>query len=114
MQAKIACLQLDQITDELYDKFCKEVLHDEKQPGTKQERKLLDNMSASGDFGVSPVTCFLFALCPRIVLQAAVDFYDEILGELPVVMVHMRTSKVFLSPNMRYFQRFSLPLLTCS
>lgn len=76
-------VRLDQITDELYDKFCKEVLHDEKQPGTKQERKLLDNMSASGDFG------------------AAVDFYDEILGELPVVMVHMRTSKVFLSPNMR-------------
>ncbi|WKY13560.1 hypothetical protein Q1695_004420 [Nippostrongylus brasiliensis] len=76
-------VRLDQITDDLYDKFCKEVLEDNKQQCTKQERKLLDNMSSSGDFG------------------AAVDFYDEIMGELPVVMVHMRTSKVFLSPSLR-------------
>ncbi|KAK6035656.1 hypothetical protein COOONC_15842, partial [Cooperia oncophora] len=76
-------VRLDQITDELYDKFCKEVLDDNLQPCTPQERKLLDNMSSSGDFG------------------AAVDFYDEIMGELPVVMVHMRTSKVFLSPSLR-------------
>ncbi|VDL76210.1 unnamed protein product, partial [Nippostrongylus brasiliensis] len=76
-------VRLDQITDDLYDKFCKEVLEDKKQQCTKQERKLLDNMSSSGDFG------------------AAVDFYDEIMGELPVVMVHMRTSKVFLSPSLR-------------
>ncbi|KAK6027042.1 hypothetical protein OSTOST_06938 [Ostertagia ostertagi] len=76
-------VRLDQITDELYDKFCKEVLDDALQPCTPQERKLLDNMSSSGDFG------------------AAVDFYDEIMGELPVVMVHMRTSKVFLSPSLR-------------
>uniref|UniRef100_A0A7I4YZL8 Integrase catalytic domain-containing protein n=1 Tax=Haemonchus contortus TaxID=6289 RepID=A0A7I4YZL8_HAECO len=76
-------VRLDQITDELYDMFCKEVLDDAPQPCTPQERKLLDNMSSSGDFG------------------AAVDFYDEIMGELPVVMVHMRTSKVFLSPSLR-------------
>ncbi|KAL6744242.1 hypothetical protein Aduo_017196 [Ancylostoma duodenale] len=76
-------VRLDQITDELYDKFCKEVLEEVEQECTPQERKLLDNMSSSGDFG------------------AAVDFYDEIMGELPVVMVHMRTSKVFLSPSLR-------------
>ncbi|PIO75814.1 hypothetical protein TELCIR_02139 [Teladorsagia circumcincta] len=45
-------VRLDQITDELYDKFCKEVLDDALQPCTPQERKLLDNMSSSGDFGL--------------------------------------------------------------
>ncbi|CAJ0589649.1 unnamed protein product [Cylicocyclus nassatus] len=76
-------VRLDQITDELYDMFCKEVIDEVEQECGPQERKLLDNMCSSGDFG------------------AAVDFYDEILGELPVVMVHMRTSKVFLSPSLR-------------
>lgn len=45
-------LQLDQITDELYDKFCKEVLEEVEQECSPHERKLLDNMSSSGDFGV--------------------------------------------------------------
>ncbi|ETN73836.1 hypothetical protein NECAME_04228 [Necator americanus] len=76
-------VRLDQITDDLYEKFCKEVLEEVEQECSPQERKILDNMSSSGDFG------------------AAVDFYDEIMGELPVVMVHMRTSKVFLSPSLR-------------
>ncbi|VDK45489.1 unnamed protein product [Cylicostephanus goldi] len=76
-------VRLDQITDELYDMFCKEVIDEVEQDCDPQQRRLLDNMCSSGDFG------------------AAVDFYDEILGELPVVMVHMRTSKVFLSPSLR-------------
>ncbi|KAJ1355588.1 hypothetical protein KIN20_013047 [Parelaphostrongylus tenuis] len=76
-------VRLDQITDELYEKFCKEVLDETPQKCTPRERRLLDNMCSSGNFG------------------AAVDFYDEIMGELPVVMVHILTSKVLLSPSLR-------------
>ncbi|KJH44954.1 hypothetical protein DICVIV_08991 [Dictyocaulus viviparus] len=52
-----SCFVLDQITDELYQMFCREVLDERPQNCSSTERKLLDDMSSSGNFGEA-LNCF--------------------------------------------------------